>query len=507
MRRRQFLQSMAAPAAGAAAQSRERRSDRPNFLVLMSDQHSPHVAGCYGDRVVRTPHLDALAKDGVLFESVYCQSPVCVPSRMAFMSGQQPSATRVWSNSDSLPPDVPTFAHAMGASGYETALIGRMHFQGVDQSHGFEKLLVGNITPTYPHIPQTLPKHLLVGAGGNSRAAATLAGPGRTAYEVHDDQVTAATVAYLARKGRERDRPFCAVAGFVLPHAPYICPKADWNYYHDRVILPKVPENYFATLHPAMRAWRKNRRIEDLTDAEIRRARAAYFGLVTCFDRMVGRIMTALRESGLDRDTVVIYTSDHGDMAGEHGMWWKNSFYEGSVTVPLIVNCPARFRPRRVREVASLIDIGPTMIDLAGGVALPNATGVSLAPLLRGENTNWRNEAFSEFPAVLGVAAMRMVRSGKWKLVHYEGLRPQLFDLESDPEEFRDLGESPAHAEIRGKLHARVLEGWSAENMQSELARRARDREVMRKWGEQVKPPTPHAWKAPADANIFPEER
>ncbi|MCL5746326.1 MAG: sulfatase-like hydrolase/transferase [Acidobacteria bacterium] len=506
MRRREFVGAMtgagldrsAPPPAGAAGQ--------PNLLILMSDQHNPHVLGCRGDSVVKTPHLDALAASGVSFENTYCQAPICVPARMSFLTGQQPSRSRVWHNTDILPSDVPTFAHGLGAAGYETVLVGRMHFEGVDQWHGFEKLLVGNITPIYPHIPHTLPKRLLIGAQGGSRAAVELAGPGSTTYQAHDEQVAAATAKFLMERPRTGGRPFCAVAGFVLPHSPYICSRRDWNHYYDRVALPEIPPGYFERLHPAVTLWRKNRGIEDLPPETIRRARAAYYGLVTHFDRLVGTVMSALRNSGLDRNTIVIYTSDHGDMAGENGMWWKNSFYEGSVTVPLMVSFPGTFPSgAKVREIVSLVDVGPTLLELAGARPLPNADGTSLVPLLRGEQVRWANEAFSEFPPFMGSPAMRMVRSGRWKLNHYESHRPQLFDLEADPHEYNDLGESRRHAAIRTQLHGRALENWPVEEMKRLLAERARDRAVMNRWAAAVKPPAPQRWQPPPGANVFPE--
>jgi choline-sulfatase len=193
-------------------------------------------------------------------------------------------------------------------------------------------------------------------------------------------------------------------------------------------------------------------------------------------------------------------------MAGENGMWWKNIFYEGSVMVPLIVNGPG-IPPSgdRVREIVSLIDVCPTLLDLAGARPLPNATGASLAPLLREEQVSWANQAFSEFPPVLGVSAMRMIRSGRWKLTHYENYRPQLFDLESDPHEYNDLGESLEHAAIHAGLHGRVLQDWPVEEMKRLLAERAKDRAVLNRWAAAVKPPAPQQWQPPPGANVFPE--
>ena len=509
MRRRNFLSMLAAPAlknSGSAQQGQTTNTeDRPNFLVLMSDQHSPHVLGCDGDKVIRTPNLDALAADGVLFENAYCQSPVCVPSRMSFLTGQQPFDMKVWGNGDTLPSNVSTFAHSLGAAGYEATLIGRMHFNGVDQWHGFEKRLVGSLSPIYPHTPYPLPPSLLVGARGSTRESVRLAGPGKTAYQAYDAEVTKATAEFLSEKSRGKDRPFCIVSGFVLPHCPYISSRLDWDYYRGRVTLPRIPQRFYENLHPAVKTWRSNRETEFLTEDEILRARAGYYGLVTQFDRQVGAIVSALKQTGLDKNTVVIYTTDHGEMAGEHGMWWKSNFYEAAVSVPLIVSCPERFKPgRRISEVASLVDLGPTMVELAGADRMPEATGVSLAPLLNGENVDWKNEAFSEYPPSAGVPAMRMIRSGKWKLVHYDGQRPQLFDLEKDPDEFDDLGDSPAHRETRNQLQQRVLAGWSADEMKKELAKRGRHRSVIRRWSEKVRPYSSQQWTEPEGANVYP---
>jgi len=489
---------MAAPAAAFQARS----ANRPNVLVLMSDQHSSHVLGCRGDKVARTPNLDGLAASGVLFENAYCQSPLCVPARASFLTGRQPHETRVWTNGDALPSDTPTFAHSLGAAGYDTALIGRMHFNGVDQWHGFAKRLVGSLSPMYPHLEYPLPPNLLEGAKGSSRDAIRVAGPGRTAYQVYDEQVTQATVEYLNQRGKDARKPFCAVAGFVLPHSPYICAKQDWDYYYDRVTVPQPPPREVEGLHPAIRAWRRNRGVEDLTIEEIRRARTGYYGLVTEFDRHVGSILDALKKSGLSENTVVVYTTDHGEMAGEHGMWWKSNFYEGAVSTPLIMAWPGNMPAgRRIPEIVS--HVGPTLAALAGAEPLPSASGRSMAPLLSGSTQDWPNEAFSEYAPQLGVPATRMIRSGPWKLVHFDGMRPQMFNLEDDPGELRDLGESPAHAEVRRRLLARVLHGWPADEMKRELSRRAREQRLIRLWSQQVKPEAPQQWIAPEGSNVF----
>lgn len=496
MRRRDFIGAIASAPLVAAADA------RPNILLIMADQHSPHVLGCYGDRVVRTPHLDSLAARGALFEHAYCQAPLCVPSRMSFLTGQQPSAIEVWGNSDAIPPDVPTFAHSLGAAGYETVLIGRMHFNGVDQLHGFEQRLVGDPAPPYAHQSFPLPPELLIAATNHARESVTIAGPGRTAYQVFDEDVTSAAVKFL--NGRKSARPFCAVVGLGLPHSPYICEKADWDYYLSRVTVPEPPASALANLHPAVKAWRKSHGIEQLTPAEIRRARAGYYSLVSKVDREVGQILDALRQSGQERNTAVIYTSDHGEMAGENGMWWKMNFYEASVGVPLIMAWPGRIKPgQRLSQLVGLVNLAPTLTSIGGGPSLPHCQSPDLLGILQEGRAHWNNEVYSELPALQTDVAMRMVRLGRWKLTHYDGYRPQLFDLEADPHEYADLGESREHAAIRDDLEKRALAGWSAERIRKVLAERARDRSVIRKWGEKVQPASPPMWKAPAGVNVF----
>ncbi len=478
-------------------------ADRPNILLIMSDQHNPHVLGCEGDPVVQTPNLDRLAARGVLFESCYCPAPLCVPSRMSLMTSRYPSHNAVWSNQCMLPSDIPTFAHALGAKGYETVLAGRMHFVGPDQRHGFERHLVGTMGSAYiGGRNRSLPPELLA-ATGQSRKAVEIAGPGRTGYQAFDEAVAEGSAEFLRGRSQD-DRTFCLVAGFVLPHCPFICPPEDWDYYLPRVTLPEIPDGYFESLHPAMQLWRKNRGIEDLTEDEIRRARAGYYGIVTHFDRQVGKLLSALEESGLAEDTVVIYTSDHGEMAGENGLWWKSSFYEGSASVPLIVSWPGRFpEGERSQHVCNLVDLGPTMTDLAGADPLPDMDGRSLAPLLRGEGTVCEDETFSEHYPSQGVPPARMIRRGPWKLVHFDGYRPQLFNLEDDPHEWNDLGEDAQYAEIRDELHTRVLEGWSAAHIEETLERRRRGHEVLSKWFRVVGPPEPDQWVAGPGDNVY----
>jgi choline-sulfatase len=497
-------------------------SPRPNLLVIMSDQHSPHVLGCAGDPVVRTPHLDRLATSGVRFQSAYCGAPLCVPSRSTFMTGQSCSQIGVWTNAGILGSDVPTFAHALAVAGYDTVLCGRMHFRGPDQRHGFTDRPMGDVSPPIGTRPWRVLEGLPPGGNIQQYSATAISGPGRTGYQAFDADVTATTLRWLRERAASNAtgtagtagtggaaRPFCLVVGLLLPHNPYIAPRALYEEYLDRVGVPEIPAAYWETLHPAVRGWRTSREVDKLTPEQARSARAAYYGLVTMVDDEVGQIVAALDETGLRDNTAVFYTSDHGDMAGELGMWWKSSCYEGSAGVPLLAAWPGRFAAgRRVDEPVSLIDLAPTLVDLGGAAPLPHATGRVLTPLLRGEPlpADWPPVIYAENGPDLDNPPARMVRRGQWKLVHHHGYaQPQLFDLAADPQEARDLGADPAYAAVREDLHALARAGWDGDAVIARSRRQAEEVRPLAAWARAVQPPEPDAWIPPPNCNVFPE--
>jgi choline-sulfatase len=484
-------------------------ADQPNILLVMSDQHNRRVMGCAGDDVIRTPNLDRLAQNGVRFTSCYTPSPLCLPARMSFLTSRYPSDQRVWTNSCILDSNIPTFAHQLSLAGYETVLTGRMHFVGHDQHHGFEKRQVGSLTAQFPGGPGPDLGEIPLDSTGQSRLAVEVSGRGRTAYQVYDQQVTDEAIRFM----NERDdrRPFAMVVGYILPHCPFISRVDLYDQYIDKVGVPEVPEGHFESVHPFVQQSRQHRGITDLKDTEIRSARAGYYGIVSMLDENVGRIMDALEKSGLDRNTIVIYASDHGEMAGDHGMWWKSSFYEGSAGVPLIVSCPGRFgQGRTVDRVTSLVDIGPTLLDLAGARPLPRSRGTSLRDFLQGDSDQvpgWPDETFSEHCPNRGDRASCMIRSGPWKLNHFHGYETvQLFNIEDDPDEWHDLGQDPAHADIRDELRGRLLARWDGDAVERECERLCRDVEILDDWGRTVQPGSPGLWRAPPGSNVFPGE-
>ena len=478
-------------------------SDRPNIVLIMSDQHNPHSLGCAGDPLVRTPNLDALAASGVRMTNTYCAHPLCAPSRAAFLSAQYPTDIEVYDNGGGWSSGTPTFAHALGGAGYEAILCGRMHLAPSDPFHGFERRIHGDAGGAVSSD--------ILGSGrnrtnGQTRYAVEVAGHGKTGFQAFDRSVTDKACEFIHRHKTD-DRPFGMVVGWMLPHNPLVCAKDRFDYYVAN-IPPLEPESdtYLDALHPALKVWRERRGVSTLSPQQCRQALAAYYGLVEEADANVGRLVDAVC-SGPDADnTIIIYTSDHGDMAHEHGMWWKSNFYEGAANVPCILSWPNHFSEGSVvDEIASLIDIGPTILDLAGAPPLPDVSGRSFARLLQGDAIpDWPNEIFCEYSGLLGDQPSCMVRSGKWKLNYYSEFDScQLFDLDSDPDERNDLGSHPNHSTTVAELKARIDARWSASRVLEGMARQERARRVINDAGHSSHPHDVANFEVGKDDNAF----
>ena len=441
--------------------------DAYNVLIIMADQHSKRQLGCYGDALVRTPHLDRLAHEGMLFENAYTASPLCIPGRSSFMTARTPTNNRVWNNHQVLRSSIPTWAHSLGTAGYETTLLGRMHFLGPDQRHGFEKRPIGEY---YAHLPGAsrlgapLFKKVPESTSGQNRESVEMAGYGTTSYQACDRLVTDATCQYLEEQAGSGDRrPFAAVVGFMMPHCPFFAPKDLFDYYYDKVDVPQPTAEQLAAEPGPIKEFKRIRRIDEpLSEHQIRVARGAYYGMCEFVDQQVGRILDTLDTGGLAESTLVMYTSDHGETAGAHGCWWKSNYYEESVGVPLVARLPGVV-PAGARNpvICSSMDLGPTLIEMVDASRLPRADGRSLWKELRGEKDETRpQETFSELVGDWGDVPSRMVRSGAWKLYDYAlDTAPALFNLEEDPDEMNDLGSDPRYEAVRARLLQRVYDG------------------------------------------------
>jgi len=454
-------------------------ADRPDILLIQADQLSAAALGAYGNRVVDAPHLDALAGAGVVFDRAYCNSPLCAPSRASMLAGALPSEIGTYDNAAELPAAVPTFAHRLRTAGYRTALVGKMHFVGPDQLHGFEERLTTDVYPAdFEMVPDwRLPDdrrlpwyHDTRSIGGATVSTATL-------QRDYDDEVTFHTRRTLTDVARARargdERPFLLVASFIAPHDPYEPPQEHWDRYADVEIDLPATHGEPAARDAHSRRLRAMCQLDahPPTDDEVRRARRGYYGCVSYLDDQVGAVLGALDELDLSAGTVVVFTSDHGDMLGERGLWYKMSPFEGSARVPLVVRAPGRFAPGRVARTVSLVDLLPTFAELAGAGAGPPGAGTSLVGLLDGVEAGWPDRAVIEYLAE-GVRApqLTLVR-GRWKLVHCPGDADLLFDLDADPHELADLAGDPVHAERLAELRADLLAGRDLEDLAARVRR------------------------------------
>jgi choline-sulfatase len=440
---------------------------QPNILMIMADQLTALALPAYGHKVVRTPHLDRLAAEGVLFEQAYCNFPLCAPSRASLMSGKLASRIGVYDNAAEFRASVPTFAHGLRVQGYRTCLAGKMHFVGPDQLHGFEERLTTDIYPAdFGWTPNWDAPDERIDWWYHNMASVMEAGIAEATNQLDFDAEVAFQVERrLAEHARARDgRPLFLCASFTHPHDPYAVPRAYWDRYRDEEIdLPNVPPLPEAALdaHSRRLARMADMAAVEIAETDVRRARHAYYGEIAYVDDQVGQLMAALDRFGLDRDTIVLVTADHGEMLGERGLWYKMHFFEWALRVPLIVWAPERFAPRRVTVPVSLVDLAPTLVDLGGGLAEPalDGDGHSLAPLLEGRAATPR-PVLAEYTAEGAEAPVLMVREGDLKLIWSEADPPLLFDLASDPDERRSLAAEPDAAADLTRLVALVHRHW-----------------------------------------------
>ena len=417
------------------------------------------------------------------------------------LTASHPSTNGVWTNQHSLSSAIPTVAHALGAAGFNPVLAGRMHAVGPDQLHGYTDRLVGDHGPNF--LGGTAPgRGSLEGTAGPSRISLECSGSGQGGYEIHDEAVTEAAVDYL--KPRNSDTPFALSVGFMLPHPPYVARQRDFSRYLGRVPMPSSPKAFTDESHPFLKWWRESGGIVlPVAEHEVRNARTAYYAMVDRMDAMIGRLLSALNHAGLRDETVVVYTSDHGDMLGEHGLWWKHVFYEESARVPMIISWPKNLLPfpagRRIANPVGAIDLSATILEIMGAPPLPASDGRSFLPLLTGNQAGWENVAFSEYCSDEAFAPpegtfQRMIRSENWKYIYYHDGPDQLFDLRTDPEERENLAGESGLKETARQLRNRVMHGWDPEHIKNRMAlMRERDK-LLTDWGKATNPPDAYRW-------------
>ncbi len=434
----------------------------PNFLVIMSDEHNPKVAGYAGHPVVQTPNLDALAARGTAFMSAYTTSPVCIPARAGFACGKYIHQIGFWDNADAYDGTIPSWHHVLRERGHRVVSIGKLHFHLAGEDHGFTQ--------------EQIPMHIIEGKGdlmglvrddlprrGAAKKMAAMAGPGESPYTFYDKEICSRAQVWLREEGVKDDgKPWVLFVSFVAPHFPLTAPPEHYYKYWNRDLpMPKLYAREQRPKHPYLEDYRNSFCYDDYfeSEADVKRAIAGYFGLVSYVDENIGKVLRALEEAGLSGNTRVMYTSDHGDNLGSRGLWGKSTMYDEIAGVPLIMAGPGVPTGKRIDTPVSHVDCYPTIVETAG---VPFASvkdthpGVSLLDIAAGK-IPVRN-VLSEYHGMGTTTGAFAIRNGKWKYVHYAKYVPQLFNLETDPDETNDLAADPNHggilAECRAKLYA-----------------------------------------------------
>jgi arylsulfatase A-like enzyme len=436
-----------------------------NVLFIMSDQHNAHALGCYGNAQIETPHLDHLATQGVVFDRAFCQTGQCCPSRYSIWTGRYARSHGLYWNGMMEDAEETTVGDLFKSAGYVTANIGKhhMHMAEVPDKHGFDHIVDrrdytafvrSERVPAFHEAGEWLPDHVHPGRAhvGTSEADNDHHPTGFWASE---------TIDFLRK---HRDNPFCLFCSFYGPHTP-IAPSRPWAALYDPLQITLPPNNDYA-FPQAPGLAQTQAKSGEFTAALHRETLAYYYGLVSQMDHNIGRVLQELDTLGLFEHTVVVYTSDHGDMMGEHGAWTKGVLgYDATIRVPLIVRSPGTIPAgKRVRELAALIDLLPTLLDLTDQDIPRDIQGRSLASLAAGHKVAWPAIVFSEIGrSISDQVITARACTDKYVLFRRGGIEmyEQFFNLERDPWEMRNEVENQDYSERVDELRA-ALADWEA---------------------------------------------
>ncbi len=446
---------------------------KPNILILMVDQLNGTLFPDGPADWLHAPNLKALAERSTRFANSYTASPLCAPGRASFMSGQLPSRTGVYDNAAEFVSSIPTYAHHLRRAGYYTALSGKMHFVGPDQLHGFEQRLTTDIYPAdFGWTPDYRKPGERIDWWYHNMGSVTGAGVAEITNQMeYDDAVAfeAEQKLYDLSRGHD-DRPWCLTVSFTHPHDPYVARKRFWDLYEEcEHLLPEVPDLGYDAQDPhSQRIFDANDwRSFDISEEDVQRSRRAYFANISYLDEKIGSVLDVLKRT--QQDAVVIFVSDHGDMLGERGLWFKMTFFEGSARVPLMISAPG-MEPGLVTDPVSTIDLCPTLCDLAGvsmAEVMPWTDGETLVPL--GQGVNRVNPVAMEYAAEASHSPLVALREGRWKYTNCAIDPEQLFDMEADPQELKNLAEDPTHAATLERFRVKAAARWDLETFDADV--------------------------------------
>jgi choline-sulfatase len=441
-------------------------TSRPNILILMVDQANGTFFPDGPADFLHAPHLKSLAKRSVRFANTYTASPLCAPARASFMSGQLPSRTRVYDNAAEFASDIPTYAHHLRAAGYQTSLSGKMHFVGPDQLHGFEERLTTDIYPAdFGWTPDYRKPGERIDWWYHNLGSVTGAGVAEITNQMeYDDEVAYNATRRLYDLSRGHDeRPWCLTVSFTHPHDPYVARRKYWDLYEGcDALQPSVPAIAYDEQDPHSQRLMDacDHLAFDITDEHIRRARQGYFANISYVDDKIGEILDVLERTRMAENTIILFVSDHGDMLGERGLWFKMNFFEGSARVPMMMAVPG-IEGRLVTTPVSTLDVTPTLAGLAGidiSTIKDWTDGEDLMPLATG--TGGRSIVPMEYAAEGTVSPMVGLRNERYKLTLCAADPPILTDLEADPCEMTNLAHDPAAASVFEALREEAAQRW-----------------------------------------------
>jgi choline-sulfatase len=449
---------------------------KPNILVIMSDQHDPKVTGCYGDRVVHTPCLDRMASEGITFDACYTNSPLCVPARLSFTAGKYINRIGIWGNHFTLPSnDYPSLPRILKESGYESVLSGKMHYRA-GHRYGFSELFPSVYNPfeTDEYLaPRRKFDDVSSKAKNWSDRVADFRVGDRSKVLDHDRLVTQHATQFLKNR-KASDKPFFMLAGYISPHFPLTVPSEFFDKVRDRVPMPHLPKGAIDRLPTNYQHLRRGFGLVDIKDEEIKLGRECYWALISWMDNEIGKILNSM-PSEIAENTIVIYTSDHGENKGDHGLWWKSNMYEHSARVPLIVRYPERWKgSQRRASVCSLVDVVQTILELGGEESPDDWNGDSLVDLLDDAKASWKNFAASEYFAHHIGSGFSMWRHENYKYVYHtrfdeeHGPERELYDLSIDSGEFNNLADQPEFQTRIQEMHSRMVKELGQDPEKSE---------------------------------------
>ena len=446
---------------------------KPNILIFMVDQLNGTLFPDGPAEWLHAPNLKKLAARSTRFKNAYTASPLCAPGRAAFMSGQLPSDTGVYDNAAEFISSIPTYAHHLRRAGYQTCLSGKMHFVGPDQMHGFEERLTTDIYPAdFGWTPDYRKPGERIDWWYHNMGSVTGSGVAEISNQMeYDDEVAyyATRKVYDYARGKD-ERPWCMTVSFTHPHDPYVARKKYWDLYEGcEHLLPTVPAMDYEDHDPhSKRIFDANDwRSFDISEDDIKRSRRAYFANISYLDDKIGEVMEAVEATR--QETIIMFVSDHGDMLGERGLWFKMSFFEGSARVPMMI-CAPDMEPGLITTPVSNIDVCPTLCDLAGvdmSEVEPWTTGQSVKPM--GQGVERTEPVAIEYAAEASYSPMVSLRYGKWKYNRCKLDADQLFDLDKDPHELTNLAEVAEHQGTLTQLRAKSEARWDLDKFDADV--------------------------------------